>query len=106
MIRSALTIATVTAIAIGVSAAIAQEDPIKARKALMKANGDEAKIGAAMIKGDMPFNLAAVTEFSRHSRMPRRRCRRCSRTAPSRRPIPPKLTISAPHPRSGEVGRL
>lgn len=60
MIRSVLTVATVTAIAIGVSAAIAQEDPIKARKALMKANGDQAKIGAAMIKGDMPFDLAAV----------------------------------------------
>jgi cytochrome c556 len=60
MIRSVLAIATVTAIAIGMSAAIAQEDPIKARKALMKANGDQAKIGAAMVKGDKPFDLAAV----------------------------------------------
>ncbi len=60
MIRSVLAVATVAAIAIGVSAAIAQEDPIKARKALMKANGDQAKIGAAMIKGDKPFDLAAV----------------------------------------------
>ena len=60
MIRSVLAVATVTAIAIGMSAAIAQEDPIKARKALMKANGDQAKIGAAMIKGDKPFDLVAV----------------------------------------------
>ena len=60
MIRSVLAVATVMAIAIGMSAAIAQEDPIKARKALMKANGDQAKIGAAMIKGDKPFDLAAV----------------------------------------------
>ena len=42
------------------SVAIAQEDPIKARKAIMKANGDQAKIGAAMVKGDKPFDLAAV----------------------------------------------
>ena len=33
MIRSVLAVATVTAIAFGVSVAIAQEDPIKARKA-------------------------------------------------------------------------
>jgi cytochrome c556 len=60
MIRSVLAAATVTAIAIGVSVAIAQEDPIKARKAIMKANGDQAKIGAAMIKGDKPFDMTAV----------------------------------------------
>jgi cytochrome c556 len=60
MIRSVLTVATVTAIAIAVSVATAQEDPIKARKAIMKANGDQAKIGAAMIKGDKPFDLEAV----------------------------------------------
>jgi cytochrome c556 len=60
MIRSVLAVATVTAISIGVSVAIAQEDPIKARKAIMKANGDQAKIGAAMIKGDKPFDMTAV----------------------------------------------
>jgi cytochrome c556 len=47
----------VAAIALGVSVALAQQDPIKARRALMKANGDEAKIGAAMAKGEMPFDL-------------------------------------------------
>jgi cytochrome c556 len=60
MIRSVFAVAMVTAIAIGVSAAIAQQDSIKARKDLMKANGDQAKIGAAMVKGDRPFDLAAV----------------------------------------------
>jgi cytochrome c556 len=60
MIRSVLAVAIVTAIAIGVSAAMAQQDPIKARKDLMKVNGDQAKIGAAMVKGDRPFDLAAV----------------------------------------------
>jgi cytochrome c556 len=39
------------------SAAIAQQDPIAARKALMKANGDQAKIGASMMKGETPFDL-------------------------------------------------
>ena len=60
MIRSVLAVATVTAIAIVLSAAIAQEDQIKARKDLMKANGDQAKIGAAMVKGEKPFDLATV----------------------------------------------
>src|SRR5215471_5312672 len=60
MIRSVLAVATVTAIAIVVSAAMAQEDPIKARKDLMKANGDQGKIGVAIVKGEKPFDLASV----------------------------------------------
>jgi len=47
----------VAAAALGVSVAIAQQDPIAARKSLMKANGDQAKIGVAMIKGEAPFDL-------------------------------------------------
>jgi cytochrome c556 len=50
----------IVAIVLGLSAATAQEDPIKARKALMKTNGDQAKIGAAMMKGEQPFDAAAV----------------------------------------------
>jgi cytochrome c556 len=50
----------IAAVALGVCAATAQQDPIAARKALMKANGDEAKIAAAMIKGEQPFDLAAA----------------------------------------------
>ena len=46
------------ALAIGITAIVAQEDPIKARKALMKGNGDQAKIGAGMAKGEQPFDLA------------------------------------------------
>ena len=53
----------VTVIALGVGVALAQEDPIKARRALMKANGDEAKIGAAMAKGEMPFDLAKARKM-------------------------------------------
>src|SRR5207237_58249 len=47
----------VSAIAIGITAVAAQSDPIAARKALMKANGDHAKVGAAMAKGEAPFDL-------------------------------------------------
>ena len=45
-------------IGIATSAATAQQDPIAARKALMKENGDQAKIGAAMAKAETPFDLA------------------------------------------------
>ena len=56
IIRSMLVAA---ALAVGVTAVLAQtSDPIKARKAIMKANGDQAKIGAAMAKGEQPFDLA------------------------------------------------
>jgi cytochrome c556 len=44
-------------IGLGVGIALAQEDPIAARKALMKANGEAAKTGAAMMKGEAPFDL-------------------------------------------------
>ena len=56
----ARTVFAVAAIALGMSVAVAQQDPIAARKALMKANGDQAKIGAAMMKGEAPFDLDAA----------------------------------------------
>jgi cytochrome c556 len=56
MIRTAFAVA---AIAIGATIA-AQQDAIKERKALMKNNGDQAKIGAAIMKGEAPFDLAKV----------------------------------------------
>jgi cytochrome c556 len=53
--------------AFGVTAVAAQSDPIAARKALMKTNGDQAKIVGAMLKGDAPFDLtkakAALASF-------------------------------------------
>jgi cytochrome c556 len=54
------TVFVVAAIALGITAAVAQQDPIAARKALMKANGDAAKTAGAMIKGDTPFDMAAA----------------------------------------------
>jgi cytochrome c556 len=52
------TIVAMSAAAIVMTAAMAQEDPIKARQALMKANGQQAALGAKMVKGEEPFDLA------------------------------------------------
>jgi cytochrome c556 len=49
---------SVNVVAIAITAVAAQSDPIAARKALMKANGDQAKIGASMAKAEAPFDLA------------------------------------------------
>ncbi len=57
MIRTVFAIAGV---ALGATVAIAQQDPIAARRALMKENGDEAKIGVAMMKGEAPFDIDKV----------------------------------------------
>ena len=57
MIRTVFAIITIT---FGLSVAVAQQDVIKQRKTLMKANGDQGKIGADMVKGDKPFDLAAA----------------------------------------------
>jgi cytochrome c556 len=52
------TVFAATVLALGVTAVAAQSDPIAARKALMKANGDQAKIASAMVRGEAPFDLA------------------------------------------------
>jgi cytochrome c556 len=51
------TVLAVTALALGLSAAIAQ-DPIAARKAIMKENGKMSQQAAKYIKGEEPFDLA------------------------------------------------
>jgi len=54
------TVFAIITIIFGLSVAVAQQDVIKQRKTLMKANGDQGKIGADMVKGDKPFDLAAA----------------------------------------------
>jgi cytochrome c556 len=54
------TVFAVAAVVLGVSVAVAQQDVIKDRKAIMKGNGDQAKIAAAMVKGEQPFDIAAA----------------------------------------------
>jgi len=50
----------VAGVAIGVSTLCAQTDPIAARKALMKGNGDQSKIANDMFNGKRPFDLGAA----------------------------------------------
>lgn len=57
------TLSTIAAIGVAVSVATAQQNPIAARKQLMKHNGDQAKIGAAMAKGEARFDLAAAQKI-------------------------------------------
>src|SRR5262249_4066556 len=57
MIRTALVVAM---LAFGATALVAQSDPIAARKALMKANGDQSKVAADMLEAKHPFDLAAA----------------------------------------------
>ena len=51
-------VAAVAVAAFGATAVLAQQNPIEQRKAIMKENGAQAKIGAAMAKGEGPFDLA------------------------------------------------
>src|SRR6266480_4613201 len=69
------TLGITVVIGLAVRVATAQQNPIAARKALMKANGDQAKIGSAMAKGEAPFDLAKaktifVTFLDAASKMP------------------------------------
>ena len=48
----------VAVVALGVTAVVAQSDPIAARKALMKENGAQSRIAREMIDGKQPFELA------------------------------------------------
>ena len=54
MIRTVL---GVVVLAFGATALVAQTDPIAARKALMKTNGDQNRIATEMLEGKRPFNL-------------------------------------------------
>lgn len=53
--------AALTVLALGATS-IAQQDPIAARKALMKRNNDNAALLVRMMRGQMPFDAAKVDE--------------------------------------------
>ena len=57
------TIVVSAALAIGVTAVMAQGDPIAQRRAMMKANGDATRVGNQMVKGEAPFDLAKAQEI-------------------------------------------
>jgi cytochrome c556 len=56
--KFASAVATVAVVALGATVVLAQQDPIAARKALMKANGQGAGALAKMVKGEAPFDPA------------------------------------------------
>jgi cytochrome c556 len=54
------TILAAAAVAVGVTAVMAQSDPISQRKALMKENGQHAAAASKMVKGEEPFDVVKV----------------------------------------------
>ncbi len=58
--KIATAFAAAVVIAFGATAVTAQQDPIATRKALMKANGQNAGVISKMVKGEAPFDLAAA----------------------------------------------
>ncbi|MGB6998491.1 MAG: cytochrome c [Pseudolabrys sp.] len=58
--KFASAIAAVAVVALGATVVLAQQDPIAARKALMKANGQGAGALAKMLKGEAPFDPAVA----------------------------------------------
>ena len=52
------TIVAMVAVAVGVTAVLAQGEPLSERKALMKKNNQHAKGLNSMVKGETPFNAA------------------------------------------------
>jgi len=57
MKRLVLAVALAT---LGITAVVAQSDPIAARKAIMKENGNQSRTAREMIEGKQPFNLASA----------------------------------------------
>lgn len=56
------TVFAVTAVSAGLVSALAQSDPMKTRKDIMKGVGDATKGAVAMLRGKAPFELAKATE--------------------------------------------
>jgi cytochrome c556 len=60
MIKAIHAAAVAGFLALGFTAAVAEGDPIADRKAVLKGFGDASKAPGAMMKGEAPFDLAAV----------------------------------------------
>jgi cytochrome c556 len=60
MLRTVLAVAAIT---IGVTAVVAQSDPIATRKGLMKNVGAVTKTGGQMAKGEVPYDQAKAQEI-------------------------------------------
>ncbi|MGC1669312.1 MAG: cytochrome c [Pseudolabrys sp.] len=58
--KFASAVVAVVIAALGATVVLAQQDPIAARKALMKANGQGAGALAKMLKGEAPFDPAVA----------------------------------------------
>jgi cytochrome c556 len=58
--KFASAVVAVAVVALGATVVMAQQDPISARKALMKANGQGAGALAKMVKGEASFDPAAA----------------------------------------------
>jgi cytochrome c556 len=56
----AFSVAAIAVVAFGATAVLAQQDPIAARKAMMKANGGATGAVVKMVKGEAPFDLATA----------------------------------------------
>jgi cytochrome c556 len=66
IVRTALAVAAI-ALSIGT---VSAQDPIAARKALMKGNGQQAQIGGKMAKGEEPFSVEkAKTIFATYQKV-------------------------------------
>ena len=60
MNRIIILLATILFAAVG--SALAQDNPIKERQALMKKNSDATQLVSAMLKGETPYDAAAAAE--------------------------------------------
>jgi cytochrome c556 len=60
MNRIIILLATILFAAVG--SALAQDNPIKERQALMEKNGEATKLVSAMLKGETPYDAAAAAE--------------------------------------------
>jgi len=63
MVRRLLAVVAVMMFGVSVAAAQGCPDTIKQRQTLMKRSGDEAKAGAAMVRGASPYDAAKVKEI-------------------------------------------